>query len=318
MRFQEVATYFNRLKIGFQQAENMDFARKLPLFVLSSYDLNLCNVGGESVIIMVSKRHGLSLCDIASQVRLVADALKFRPILVFKSLDKELYSFLVDNGISFVVPGKGVFIPPRVTLLSDAITTVPITIRSKLSVSAQMIILWHLNFNSESRELPFRNAVVGLRMNKVYVSRAAAEVEVFNLAQVTRNGCRKSLVFDCDAKNLWRKVLPIMRSPVQNTVRLPIAPGTPLLAGISALSAYSTLNDDTDQTFAVFRRAWRIDQAAISRYHGVHVQKWRYDPALLSRDGKLIDRLSLYLSLKDDPDPRVQGCLEEMLEDMKW
>ena len=31
-----------------------------------------------------------------------------------------------------------------------------------------------------------------------------------------------------------------------------------------------------------------------------------------------VDRLSLYLSLRDDPDERVQGALEDMLEGVKW
>ena len=75
-----------------------------------------------------------------------------------------------------------------------------------------------------------------LKMNKVYVSRSAAEIEAFNLALITRNGCSKSLLFDCNAQNLWRKVHPLMRSPVQRTVRLPSAPNDALLAGISALN----------------------------------------------------------------------------------
>lgn len=318
MRILEIKTYFARLGIDFEQVDGMDIAEKLPLFVTSSYDLSLCMVGGECIVLMFSKRHGLSPHDIASQLQIVADTMKLRPVLVFMSLDKELYAFLVNGGISFIVPRKGVFIPPRISLLSDTIPTEPVAIRSKLSVSAQLMVLWHLNFNNENRELPFKSVITALKMNKVYVSRSAAEIEAFNLALITRNGCSKSLLFDCNAQNLWRKVHPLMRSPVQRTVRLPSAPNDALLAGISALSEYSSINDDSEQTFAVPRCAWHIDDAIVSRYNGVHVQKWWYDPALLSPDGRKVDKLSLYLALKDDPDPRVQGCLEEMLEEMKW
>ena len=45
---------------------------------------------------------------------------------------------------------------------------------------------------------------------------------------------------------------------------------------------------------------------------------WRYDPKLLTRGGATVDKLSLYLSLKNHPDPRVQGELNPMLEDFQW
>ena len=39
--------------------------------------------------------------------------------------------------------------------------------------------------------------------------------------------------------------------------------------------------------------------------------------SLLAEDGAL-DRLSLYLSMRGDPDERVQAALNDMLEAVKW
>ena len=47
------------------------------------------------------------------------------------------------------------------------------------------------------------------------------------------------------------------------------------------------------------------------------IELWRYDPGPLSEDG-VVDRLSLALSLKGDPDERVQSALHELLEGIKW
>lgn len=44
---------------------------------------------------------------------------------------------------------------------------------------------------------------------------------------------------------------------------------------------------------------------------------WTYDPARLAKGGP-VDRLSLYLSLQDSHDERVQKELKAMLEGMKW
>jgi len=47
------------------------------------------------------------------------------------------------------------------------------------------------------------------------------------------------------------------------------------------------------------------------------VQVWRYDPHILSENGK-VDKLSLYLSLRDNADDRIQIELENMLNEIKW
>jgi hypothetical protein len=44
----------------------------------------------------------------------------------------------------------------------------------------------------------------------------------------------------------------------------------------------------------------------------VTVEMWRYDPRKLSKE-KMVDGLSLALSLKEDADERVEEAVEEML-----
>ena len=48
----------------------------------------------------------------------------------------------------------------------------------------------------------------------------------------------------------------------------------------------------------------------------VLLQLWIYSPALFGNN--TVDPLSLYLSLKDDPDERVQIALDELMKGIKW
>jgi hypothetical protein len=48
------------------------------------------------------------------------------------------------------------------------------------------------------------------------------------------------------------------------------------------------------------------------------LEKWNYPPALLSDSPGLADPLSVFLSLRDDPDERVQAALQHLLEAMPW
>ena len=47
----------------------------------------------------------------------------------------------------------------------------------------------------------------------------------------------------------------------------------------------------------------------------VAVEMWRYDPRKLSK-GKMVDGLSLALSLREDADERVEEAVEEMLNNL--
>jgi hypothetical protein len=61
----------------------------------------------------------------------------------------------------------------------------------------------------------------------------------------------------------------------------------------------------------VIRKIFQRDEA------NACIEAWTYDPRLLAADGR-VDALSLYLSLRDSPDERVQQQLESLLEAVSW
>ena len=52
-------------------------------------------------------------------------------------------------------------------------------------------------------------------------------------------------------------------------------------------------------------------------YGDIRVEVWKYAPTLLSVDG-WVDRISLYLCLKDSEDERIQLECDTLIEEMKW
>ena len=61
------------------------------------------------------------------------------------------------------------------------------------------------------------------------------------------------------------------------------------------------------------------------------VELWSYNPEFVNlsnstsenhdsglKRNQLVDKLSLFLSLKDNPDERVQGELKELMESISW
>ena len=90
------------------------------------------------------------------------------------------------------------------------------------------------------------------------------------------------------------------------------------------MSQHSGIVDDRVPNLAMRREGFRrlLEK---QRLHGcpdrveadARIETWKYAPALLS-DGNAVDPLSLYLSLKDSPDERVQSELADMMENVPW
>jgi hypothetical protein len=96
------------------------------------------------------------------------------------------------------------------------------------------------------------------------------------------------------------------------------------LSGHSALSNRTMMNPPPHPVYAMSltlfnarmkNEAWEILPDGSS--DKIELQLWRYNPVLFSKENK-IDKLSLYLSLKDNGDERIESALEELLEDFKW
>lgn len=49
----------------------------------------------------------------------------------------------------------------------------------------------------------------------------------------------------------------------------------------------------------------------------VKLELWKYDPKKFARNG-MVDPVSLYMTFVDNMDERIEGALEELLEEYKW
>ena len=111
---------------------------------------------------------------------------------------------------------------------------------------------------------------------------------------------------------------PYLIQPVRKTVYIDKTDVHPEMfpAGLSALSEMSMLNPPAIQTWGTVRLSLEK-----SSYTGMlldssrqcALQIWKYDPRMISQT-KMVDVLSLALSLAEDEDERTQQCLEELTE----
>jgi len=79
---------------------------------------------------------------------------------------------------------------------------------------------------------------------------------------------------------------------------------------------YTMINDEDRHYFAVNKDT--VKNLETNKYAGDNtIEAWRYNPCLLSNNG-FVDKLSLYLSFRNDTDERMQSELEQMINEIQW
>ena len=258
---QKLRQYLISLNIAVKNIKLTSFTHQLPLFVTAPYKIYTGTVLQRNYVLAVAANDNMPAPEqIAIQKNELEEFSNLPVLFVFQDASKEFCRILISKCISFVIPGKQCFMPGDMILLKEANFSLPGTPkRTKLSPQAQMMFLSCLQENKEGEGISFQDLISRFDLNKVYVSRAAKELESFKLAEIRSNGRSKSLFITHDRKVLWEKAQDFLTTPVHKKIRVKTIPANLPVAGISALAEYSNLNDDSVKTFAVYKKAFDVD-----------------------------------------------------------
>lgn len=212
---------------------------------------------------------------------------------------------LVAQGVYFIVGNKFAYLP---TLYANRRLGNNVEVGKELLPSAQYILLFHLqaySLNGSSLKdlekiTPYKYATI---------SKAIQQLRAKGLVETVKVGRSDSMLkFDSDPRATWEKAQPYLTSPVKKVVYLPQEINEGEIGGISALSHYTMLAQERIST----RVFTKFENLLTSTYEDTQrIEIWKYPP-IIKEEG-YVDKLSLFLSLKDDKDPRVEKELEIMI-----
>lgn len=231
---------------------------------------------------------------------------------------------LIGEGIAFVVPGRQMYLPGMGIDLRERFER-PKPSRERFRPATQAVLLWALLRRKDGLS-GGRAMARTLGFSPMTLSRAMDEIEATGLATRVEAGRERALRWTGTRRAVWERAQERLADPVQarHLVRHEQGALPGPLAGISALAAYTMLSEPDTPVCAMHGAQW----AAYRNEHGaetapfrepgvIEVEVWAYNPALLGT-GDRMDPLSLYLSLRNDPDERVEKALEEMMEGVEW
>ncbi len=232
---------------------------------------------------------------------------------------------LVQHRVSFVIPGNQMYLPLLGIDFREHFRMAR-TVPNHFSPSTQALIINLLLRGTRSAVFSPSEMAGQLGYSAMTMTRAFNELESAGLGEVFQKGRGRFLRFHESENHTWQKAQPFLRSPVRNKIFIDPPDTHPpgILAGLSALANYSMLSAPAGPVVALVARDWTsIKQRFQSREipfaepGAWEIQIWSHDPGLCAGDNT-VDRLSLYLSLKDDHDERIEGALEEMMKSLAW
>lgn len=197
----------------------------------------------------------------------------------------------------------------------------------RLTPIAQYILLYHLQVESlegmsardMSDKFPYSYESVTLGLT------CLSDLELCK--KVSDGGKSKFIRFSLKGKELWDKAKDFLIDPVEKRVYCDSLVTEQEFAqcNINALSHYTWLNPDHSQMFMMSKKELQslIAEKALhnmNEYDGdVMIEAWKY-PIVSNKDdnNEWVDKLSLAISLREDDDPRVEGEIERLINELEW
>lgn len=302
-------------------------AAGLPLFLRERFDFQSIRLFGKRYILALEREGGdaESPGEYENQIHLMQPQFTEAVALVLQRLPSYARNRMVRLGIPFIVPGSQTFLPAALIDLRERFTQPKPEKGKKLTPAAQCLVLYHLQ-RQPLENLPLRDIAEKIGYSPIMLTKVKDELEATGICRSARMGRSIALEFTTQGRNLWETVQPVLSSPVKKTlwVRWDQPSYPALLAGLTALSRRTMMADDRLPTYALLSATFQanLESGLYQACQGpedanLRLESWSYNP-LLFGDTQMVDPLSLFLSLRDFPDERVQQQLETLIDEIPW
>jgi len=306
-------------------------ARSLPVFVNQTYEVYRANLFDRDYALLLCRSEDRPTpAEVEKHFKLARSALGPSVAFVFLALPTFDRKRLIQRRIPFVVPGRQTYLPVALIDLREKAKGGQTTLgqpRKQLSAPAQVLVLYHLQMTQGSDEWPLVKWADVLGYSRSTLTRVCKELSTASLCKPVASGRHVTLVFPRQRRALWKSALPYLGSPVRTRSWAKVQDkglqmheaGTTALTRLTMIaSGRETVYAMSSAAFEAARKDRKLVQIDYPEEGAVRIERWKYAPGLLSPDGQVVDRLSLYLSLQDDGDERLQAALTELLEQLHW
>lgn len=300
----------------------------LPGYLKQRYAPALASVAGQTwVVAFLQTEQTLPPLALHKQLQQLAERVDPQAVgvcLVAGQLPSYLRTRLVALGQPFVVPGRQLFWPAigSAETLQRPHRLPPVAV-GQLEPAAQQLLI-ALLLDKCQRQMTISGAADALGYTAASISQAVKSLEASDLVTSEVQGRSRLFALAGPAAAIWQQAQPLLRSPVRQRQRVLLSQlpdGLALPAGETALAQWTDLAEPAEPVVAMASRHWprQTDRTVIPTPDTgtCLVELWRYPPQGTA-SAATVDPLSLFLSLRDSHDERVQLALQDLMEQITW
>ena len=226
---------------------------------------------------------------------------------------------MTEEGLPFVIRNDTVYLPFLGILLGKKQRELkPV---HQISFLTQKLLL--TGFYEEYNSATVTDLSKRLGVSKMAISKSFDEIEYLDIGVMNLGDRRRSITIGGDKEAVWNRIRPYLRNPVVCVFHLREDIHLPQKAGLSALSEYSMLSDDSCPTYAIEKSEIALsgirEMKQVSLNEDALCRVFEVGYFVDSIRKNIQDPLSVALSVEDEmKDERVELSVNEMLKEYVW
>ena len=296
---------------------------KFPVFLRNIYNFYEIRILDNLCILLEILDEAPGIDAIEKHIKGIEELTNQHIVLYYKEITRYRRKSLIENRIPFIIEDGQIFLPFLGLDLKKAPQYVDEEV-SAFSTSAQLAFLYFL-FNKDA---VINTAEFAQKMGFTTMTASRALNDLYNAKLITyriggKTGRSKEYRRISDPE-YFKKGRAYIKTPVKRVVYVKRAPEKTLIAGLDALAELSMMNPLGHQVRAISCDQLNEQDIKIIKNKDivkdqkfVELEIWDYDPKLFT-DKKHVDIMSLYASLKEEKDERIEQALEEVLRGETW
>ncbi|RQD72225.1 MAG: MarR family transcriptional regulator [Tindallia sp. MSAO_Bac2] len=300
-----------------------DKKNHFPLFLRNSYRFYDMKILETQCVLMEVLHQTPNIDQLQKHIKQIKNIADRQVVLFYKDISRYRRRSLIEKRIAFVIEDGQMYLPFLGLDLKKAQEQAQQEVK-RFTTPAQIAYLYFLYHKDEvvnmtrfAEKMGFNYMTASRALNELY----HANLITYEVGGKTGRSKEYKRIPDPDYFLNGRKYL---KTPVRKTIYTRTKPLGALNAGLDALAGLSMINTPDHPVMAIDRKQLNEEKFEIVRNKDlikdsklVELQLWDYDPKLFA-ENQHVDLLSLYASLREDTDERVEQALEEALRGELW